>query len=106
MLDRSHRFSFKRGAPRQIYKTPLFVVRFAPNGDQLHFAVVVGKKVDKRAVIRNRIKRQLTATITELLGKDLQYDIVLFVKKQIIEVDNDTIIEQLEKTLTEIYIIP
>ncbi len=35
------------------------VVRLRPESDQARVAFIVGKKVDKRAVVRNRIKRRL-----------------------------------------------
>ena len=38
--------------------------------DQLRIAVVVGKKVEKRAVYRNRIKRQIREVLRLLLQKN------------------------------------
>ena len=35
------------------------VVRLRPESDQARVAFIVGRKVDKRAVVRNRIKRRL-----------------------------------------------
>ncbi len=35
------------------------VVRQRPEADQARVAFIVGKKVDKRAVVRNRVKRRL-----------------------------------------------
>lgn len=35
------------------------VVRLRPGSDQARVAFIVGKKVDKRAVVRNRVKRRL-----------------------------------------------
>ena len=35
------------------------VVRLRPESDQARVAFIVGKRVDKRAVVRNRIKRRL-----------------------------------------------
>lgn len=104
MLGRSHRFSFKRGAPKRIYQTPLFVIRYEQNDDKLHCAVVVGKKVDKRAVVRNRIKRQFNETLRELLSLELKYDLVFFVKKQILESEAENTKNMLTKALKEINI--
>lgn len=44
-----------------------FVIYTLPKEEQIHFRVgiSVGKKVDNRAVIRNRIKRYIRATIFE-----------------------------------------
>lgn len=106
MFAKSHRFSFKKGAPRRIYSTPLFVVRYDDNEKNgLHAAVVVGKKVDKKAVGRNRIKRQLAMTIEGLIPKDTNVDIVLFAKKQIETVEKEKIREELLKVFKQIKII-
>ncbi len=35
------------------------VVRLRPESDQARVAFIVGKRVDKRAVVRNRVKRRL-----------------------------------------------
>jgi ribonuclease P protein component len=46
------------------------------------FAVVVGVKTDKRAVVRNRIKRRVRAIIHEQLGNIRPgYDVCFFPKK-------------------------
>lgn len=106
MFAKSHRFSFKKGAPRRIYSTPLFVVRYEANAKNgLHCAVVVGKKVDKKAVGRNRIKRQLVMIIEGLVPKDTNIDIVIFAKKQIETVEKETIKEEFEKAFKQIEII-
>jgi len=34
-------------------------IRLHPESDQVRVAFIVGKKVDKRAVVRNRVKRRL-----------------------------------------------
>jgi len=104
MLDRSHRFSFKKGAPRRIFATPLFVIRYDSNNDELHSAVVVGKKVDKKAVARNRIKRQINEILREILSKEVKYDLVFFIKKQINESSKENIKNSIEQALKEIKI--
>ncbi len=105
MLNKAHRFSFKKGAPRRIFSTPLFVLRYdqTDNGG-LHCAVVVGKKVDKRAVIRNKIKRQLIEIIQSLVSKDINYEIVLFAKKQIGAVEKEEIYKELDKAFKQLKI--
>lgn len=39
-------------------------------GDELQFAFVVGVKIDKRAVVRNRLKRQMREVIRLLLKEN------------------------------------
>lgn len=106
MLPKSHRFSFKKGAPRRIYPTPLFVVRYdkrEKNG--LNLAVVVGKKVDKKAVIRNKTKRLLLEISKEIIQLDANFDIVIFAKKQILEKQKDEIKNELKNALIKIKIL-
>lgn len=85
MLRRSHRFSFQRGLPRHIFNTLEFVLRYEQNSGSLKCAVVVGKKVDKRAVMRNNIKRKLVAIVQEVLPVETSYNIVIYAKRPILE---------------------
>lgn len=98
MFARAHRFSFKRGAPRNFYNTSLFILRYDRNvNSNLECAVVVGKKVDKKAVVRNRIKRQLVAQIKSLVPTTTPYRVVIIAKKPILEATNDKKYEELTK---------
>ena len=66
MLSRSHRFhglnalsfTYKRG---QVVRGPLLSLKYANNNRRTTFrvAVVVSRKVDKSAVVRNRIRRRV-----------------------------------------------
>lgn len=86
MFSKSHRFSFKKGVPKNYYQTPLFVIRYDKNTTgSFKCAVVVGKKVDKRAVVRNKIKRQTVEIIKELVAQDKNVAIVLYAKKPTLE---------------------
>jgi len=50
--------------------------------DQPRFAFIVSLKIDKRAVVRNKIKRQLRYSINKKLGEiKAGFDIVFLVKK-------------------------
>ncbi len=76
MISKNHRFHgqaglqslFKRG---QAFRTDLFVLRHLANRRESGFrlAIVVSKKVDKRAVIRNRIRRRLYELFRNRLSK-------------------------------------
>lgn len=60
-LPKSVRFTKKN----QI-SSNFFLIKIAENGtDSSRFAVIVSKKIDKRAVVRNRIKRQIRHCIEE-----------------------------------------
>lgn len=72
MLDSQHRFhglnslsfAYKRG---QIVRGGQISLRYAPNPRRKTYrvAVVVSKKVDKSAVVRNRIRRRLYEVIRQ-----------------------------------------
>jgi ribonuclease P protein component len=65
--------------------TPQFVVKEKENGLEINrFGIIVSKKVDKRAVQRNRIKRFFRQTLIGLNEK-LAYghDILVIVKKDL-----------------------
>lgn len=58
------------------------------NGQGLRMAVVVSTKVDKRATVRNRIKRQLREVLrSEMLLLRKNQDIICIVKKSCLELD-------------------
>lgn len=98
MFARSHRFSFKKGAPRNVYQTPFFVIRYDhKNEGSFECAVVVGKKVDKRAVVRNKIKRQMVVCIKELVPATTASRFVIYAKKSILETTIEAKKEELKK---------
>jgi ribonuclease P protein component len=54
-----------------------FLFLISPARGAGKFAVVVGKKVSKKAVVRNRLRRQVYEILrTELLGKNLDKNII------------------------------
>jgi ribonuclease P protein component len=68
-------------------KTPLFAVKFAKNNlDVSRFGFVVRKTVDKRAVVRNRIRRVLRSCIEEQRTEiAVGYDMLFFPEKGIMD---------------------
>jgi len=51
------------------------------------FGVVVGLKVSKRAVIRNRLRRQIREILRNDLGKiEKRYDVMIIGKKSALEI--------------------
>jgi len=86
------------------YTTPLFLFFSMPNGMQhARIAVTVSKKIDKRATVRNRIRRQVFHCLSkpEVLTKG--YD-MLVVAKAGIKNASDTC-EIVEKTLSAVHIL-
>lgn len=63
--------------------TPFFILRFTPNNiDHNRYGFVVSKKIDKRAIVRNKTKRKIRSVI-ESLHKNLHqgYDMLFIIKK-------------------------
>ena len=59
-------------------------------GDELQFAFVVGVKIDKRAVVRNRLKRQMREVVRLLLKENTVqpgFFVMLMAKKEMIGVE-------------------
>ncbi len=80
----------------------LLVVRSRVRGGLWRGTVVVGKKVDKRAVIRNRYKRMIRADLAELQGK-LQpgVDILIQVRRRFPEDNHAALSSALEQLLRQ-----
>ena len=68
----------------KIYNGQFFTLRIAKNGLLYNrYAFVVSKKVDKRAVVRNKIKRRLRSCIEKMFNKIKKgYDFIFYVKKR------------------------
>ena len=83
MLKRKYRLpgGIRFSSGRSFF-TPLFLVKVGENGLLFNrFAIVVSKKIDKSAVVRNRIKRLISSSI-EGLFKDIKqgHDMLFIVK--------------------------
>ena len=107
MFKRSQRFSFRKGSPKQKRINPLFVLRFqkadptAASGPR--YAVVTGKIVSKKAVLRNRVKRLFVQTLQEVLVKTPNsYDLVFFLRRPSHEYQKSSIIGEVESIIAEI----
>ncbi len=88
MLPATYRLPSTQKLSRAIYKkTPLFSVKYVRNnGNESRFAFVVTKKIDKRAVIRNRIRRVFRSCIEQHLENITPgYDMLFFLEKGIID---------------------
>ncbi len=99
MFKREHRFSFRKGIPNKAIHSKSFVLRYGENDEFLKVAVVVGKKVDKRAVRRNSVKRGIVRILESLLDTNAKNTILVFAKKQIAETDNESLRQELKQTL-------
>ncbi len=90
VLKKSFRLKKKRNFQKvkskgKFYDTPLFSVLFLENQEKApKFGFIVSKKIDKAAVTRNKIRRQLSEAVKSLLP-ELRTDIfvLVLVKKRI-----------------------
>jgi ribonuclease P protein component len=110
MIHRTHRFH-GRSSLRYVYqrgktlRTPLYSLRFVPNTRRSEYrvAVVVSRKVNKSAVVRNRIRRRIYEIVREQdKSIVLPYDLVFTIfSDQLAELESTelsgSIAEQFEK---------
>lgn len=63
-----------------------FVVKIAQNQLSFpRFAFVISKKVDKRATVRNKIKRKMTEAVGEILTEVGNIDAIFILKRSSVE---------------------
>ena len=94
MLAKPHRLKRERDIERLFKKgnksyADLCMIRFLPNNEELsRFVVAVGKKVSKKAVRRNRIRRQLSELIRLSLDSiEPGYDVAVLVSPKAAEAE-------------------
>jgi ribonuclease P protein component len=87
----------------RLLAVPHFVLKEKANGLRVNrFGIVVSKKIDKRAVERNQIKRFYRQTLEELNGNiGPGHDILLIVKKKILDGDKEENRSTIEKFLSK-----
>jgi len=87
----------------RFFKTSLFSFKYTKNELTVsRFAFIVRKSVDKRAVVRNRIRRVFRSCIEESLIQVSQgYDMLFFLEKGIIDVTRDELLKEVSKALNE-----
>ena len=83
MFSRNQRYSFNKGFPAKSINCDFFNLKYQKNDKGNYFnAFVVPGKIDKRSVVRHKIKRRYANALREILkNKDISYDLVFFIKK-------------------------
>lgn len=84
MFAKKNRYSFKGPLPKKTKSFPSFMVRYGKNDGGLKVAVVVSKRVDKRATVRNKIKRRILETIRKNIKVEEPFDLIFYVKKNVL----------------------
>jgi len=85
----------------------LLSVKATPNGHaESRAAIVVSKKINKRAVVRNRIRRRLAAHLADMWGTVATgYDIVISVHVDIADHSTEQLVLQLGTALKRAKVI-
>lgn len=89
------------------FKTSLFTIKIAPNNlPDSRFGVIIAKRIDKRAVARNRMRRLIQTSIAHLLP-DMKsgYDMLVIVHKNFAESTENVVQEELRKALQKHHFI-
>ncbi len=84
MLKRKYRLGRERFDSARSFYSQLFTLKIKDNGLLFNrFGIITSKKLDRKAVIRNRIKRLISSCIEELF-KDIKpgNDMLLIAKKE------------------------
>jgi ribonuclease P protein component len=84
MLKKTNRLSSLRiSGKAQKFETPLFNVKMFSGENEARFGFVVSKKIDKRAVIRNKTKRVLQKAAEDFLTKTAGKYIVVIARRKL-----------------------
>lgn len=83
------------------FSTPQFVLKIKKNDVFLNrFGIVVSKKIDKRAVVRNKIKRVFKTALTALNKKMIEgYDMLFIIRPGILGKTKDETVLLIGDTL-------
>ena len=88
----------------QTFFLPEFVLKFKKTKEtQTKLVFVVSTKVDKCALVRNKLKRQMREAINSFLPNISEnYAILIIAKKRALDLDFPTIIKQFKFAFTKI----
>ncbi len=99
MLKRKNRLPKIFFKHDRVVSSPFYNLKIRRNGELVsRFGFVVSKKIDKRATVRNRIKRKIRSCMEENLDKIVDgYDFLFILKKDIRENVCSNLFSQLGK---------
>lgn len=97
-LPKKHRLkSLNNFVSSKRTNSPLFNLLVKEQSKEKRFAFVVGTKISKKAVERNKIKRRLSGAVQMLLPKIKPGDYIIYAKKEILGKEREGIKNELEK---------
>lgn len=100
MLKKDYRLKvLKKNNGAKTITSFFFTLRFWENRESLSkFAFIISKKIDKKAVIRNKIKRSLARVLEEILTEIKPgYNFVFIVKKEILGKSQEEVAENVKE---------
>ena len=104
MLDKKYRLPSSSFLTKYTISTPLFTLKVGDNLGIKRFGFVVSKKIDKRAVARNYIKRIFRASVQNLVSEvGTGKDFLFIVKKNAVGQSQQKIEGEIKNTLTKYF---
>lgn len=99
MLRKTYRLSsVGLKGPRMVKSNLIDVKTAESNLNYPRFGFVISKKLDKRAVARNTIKRKLSASIEGIFDRIKGgRDFVFYPKREILEIEQNRLNQEIEK---------
>lgn len=103
MLKKKYRLSDFKKLKSKTINSPLFTLKYLESGEKVSkFAFVISKKIDKRAVTRNKVKRQISKALEGILEKITRgYNFIFIVKKEILTKNQGEITKEIERVFLE-----
>ncbi len=113
MLPKHHRLRrrrdfatvYQRGIRRSSAALGLRACPHPPNSlvsPSVRIGISISQKVSKRAVVRNRIKRQLRAALRQLLPDiEPKWDVIIVVRPNALQCDYAEFLQQLKQLFTQ-----
>ena len=81
--------------------TPLFNLKIGANNSSIsRFAFVISKKIDKRATVRNSLKRKFSSCVEEIFDRiETGNDYIFYPSPQAILAPREKILDEIKKVL-------
>jgi ribonuclease P protein component len=108
MLKRKYRLPVRAKVTRpSSHKSLTFLLKIYKNNLSFsRFGFVISKKIDKRAVVRNRTKRVMRSCIEEMLPKiENGYDMLFILQKSAVGQKREAFYNEAEKLFKELKLI-
>ncbi len=101
MLKKEYRLKSVLLKSPRVFSSQFFSLKVASNkGEISRFAFVVSKRIDKRAVVRNQLKRKIRSCIEQIFDSiETGNDFVIYPRKAAIDAAGDQVLEEIKGIL-------